>query len=73
MKNATDFSFMSKRLWLGVSVLFFFEVWVSVSYLLAGNWVTGSLSSFWVLITVFIAAKLYWFERLDQQQVKEPA
>lgn len=63
---------MSKRMWLGVSVLLFFEVWISASYLAAGNWGTGWLSTFWVVLTAFIAAKLYWFEKLDQQ-VKEPA
>jgi hypothetical protein len=61
---------MSKRLWLAVCAFVTFEIWVSASYILAGNWLTGTLSSFWVMITVFVAAKLYYFDRLDQQQAE---
>jgi hypothetical protein len=61
---------MGKKLWLGISALIAFELLVSASYILAGNWLTGTLSTFWVMITVFAAAKLYYFDRLDQQQAK---
>jgi hypothetical protein len=69
MSNISDFSFMSKRLWLAVSGFIFFEVWISAGYLTAGKLTLGMFSTFWTLLTVLAFGNFY-FERLDKQQAK---
>jgi len=60
-----------KRFLALTAIMLIAEVYLSASLFFAGNLERGFLSLFWILITIYIALKWIWFEKVDQSSQME--
>jgi len=55
-----------KRFLALTAIMLIAEVYLSASLFFAGNLERGLLSLFWILITIYIALKWMWLDKVDQ-------
>lgn len=53
------------KLFVAVGVLLLFEVGITIDYLRSAQMIKAMMSSFWILITVFVVAKQDWLRRTE--------